>query len=130
MMWDSLKMVPGSANQDKKWLVTDISWGRGNGLSIGVVLADLETPEGFLSVTNAVLTPETECEVVKKGECWVPNVVFTCGAVPEQDKEVLDDDDKILVYYGAADTNICVATGSVGEIIPKEVRERLQVRIK
>ena len=36
--------------------------------------------------------------------CWVPNVVFTCGAVAGEDKEILEADDELLVYYGAADT--------------------------
>jgi hypothetical protein len=31
-------------------------------------------------------------------------------------------DDKILVYYGAADTYMCLATGLVGDLIPKEIR--------
>ncbi len=133
MMWDSLKIGAGAQPIKTKygWLLIYHGVDMEMVYRLGVVLADLEDPGRILYRSpNAVLTPETECEVGKKGECWVPNVVFTCGAVPEQDKEVLDDDDKILVYYGAADTNICVATGSVGEIIPKEVRERLQVRIK
>ena len=52
---------------------------------------------------------------------WVPNVVFTCGAVPAHDKEVLDAGDEILVYYGAADTHICLATSLVGEPVRREV---------
>lgn len=58
----------------------------------------------------------------------MPNVVFTCGAVPAEDKQILDVDDKILVYYGAADTYICLATGTVGDMIPAEVRGRIDNR--
>jgi predicted GH43/DUF377 family glycosyl hydrolase len=57
-----------------------------------------------------------------KSESWVDNVVFTCGAVPAEDKEVLDEDDEILVYYGAADTVLCVASAKVGDLIPEEIR--------
>ncbi|HBC93189.1 MAG TPA: hypothetical protein DCZ10_09915, partial [Pelotomaculum sp.] len=93
---------------------------------LGVVLADLENPERLLYRSpNPVLSPETEYEIGKKGESWVPNVVFTCGAVPAQDKEVLDATDEILVYYGAADTHICLATGRVGELLPESVRQEV-----
>jgi predicted GH43/DUF377 family glycosyl hydrolase len=37
-------------------------------------------------------------------------VVFACGAIVEEDGEV-------KVYYGGADTAICVATGGLEEII-------------
>jgi predicted GH43/DUF377 family glycosyl hydrolase len=40
----------------------------------------------------------------------VGNVVFACGAI-------LEDDDEVKLYYGAADTSICVATGHVEDII-------------
>ena len=38
------------------------------------------------------------------------NVVFACGAIVEPDGEV-------KVYYGAADTSICVATGTLNQLI-------------
>ena len=40
----------------------------------------------------------------------IGNVVFACGAIVEGDGEV-------KVYYGAADTAICVATAHIDEII-------------
>ena len=48
----------------------------------------------------------------------VPHVVFTCGAVPATDREVVGPDDEILVYYGAADTSICVARGTLRDLVP------------
>jgi predicted GH43/DUF377 family glycosyl hydrolase len=42
----------------------------------------------------------------------VPNVVFSCGNVLF--------DDKVLVYYGAADSVLCVATYELGELLPKK----------
>lgn len=68
-----------------------------------------------------MLEPEEDYEIGLSG-AWVPNVVFTCGAVGAEDKEVLDDDDEVLVYYGAADTSIGVATATVAELIPEEFR--------
>jgi len=39
----------------------------------------------------------------------VSNVVFPCGW--------LLDDDTLLVYYGAADTSVCVATASLSALL-------------
>jgi predicted GH43/DUF377 family glycosyl hydrolase len=131
MMWDSLKIGAGAQPIKTKfgWLLIYHGVDMEMVYRLGVVLADLKDPGRILYRSpNAILAPETECEIGEKGGCWVPNVVFTCGAVPEEDKEILDENDKILVYYGAADTNICLATGSVGELVPEEVRERLQIR--
>jgi predicted GH43/DUF377 family glycosyl hydrolase len=41
----------------------------------------------------------------------VPNVVFTCGVVPEADMG------EIKIYYGASDTCICVATAKIEDLI-------------
>ena len=50
-------------------------------------------------------------------------MVFTCGAVPSVDKEVLEDDDEVLVYYGAADTATCVVIAKVSDLIPQEIMQ-------
>jgi len=50
--------------------------------------------------------------------------------VPANDKEVLDAGDEILVYYGAADTHICLATGRVGDLIPESVRQEVEGNIE
>jgi predicted GH43/DUF377 family glycosyl hydrolase len=41
----------------------------------------------------------------------VPDVVFPCGWV------VGDDGDQIRLYYGAADSVVCVATASLRELL-------------
>jgi predicted GH43/DUF377 family glycosyl hydrolase len=41
----------------------------------------------------------------------VPNVVFSCGNVLV--------DDQVLVYYGGADSVLCVATYDLCELLPK-----------
>ena len=97
---------------------------------LGVILVDMKDPGRLLYRSpNPVLSPETEYEVGAKGRSWVPNVVFTCGAVPDTDKDVLDDDDQILCYYGASDTYLCLASATVGELIPEEVRQRVTRRL-
>lgn len=132
-MWDSLKVGAGSQPIKTKygWLMIYHGVDRNGVYRLGVILVDLANPEHLLYRSpNPVLSPETEYEIGKEGESWVPNVVFTCGAVPAQDKEVLDAGDEILVYYGAADTHICLATGLVGDLIPESVRQEAEGKNK
>ncbi|KJS16614.1 MAG: hypothetical protein VR69_08510 [Peptococcaceae bacterium BRH_c4b] len=127
-MWDSLKVGAGSQpiKTEYGWLLIYHGVDRNRVYRLGVVLTDIDNPERLLYRSpNPVLSPETEYEIGKEGESWVPNVVFTCGAVPATDKEVLDAGDEILVYYGAADTHICLATGLVGDLIPESVRQEV-----
>ncbi|MDD4333995.1 MAG: glycosidase, partial [Desulfotomaculaceae bacterium] len=128
-MWDSLKIGAGSQPIKTKygWLLIYHGVDRNRVYRLGVILADLANPERLLYRSpNPVLSPETEHEIGREGESWVPNVVFTCGAVPANDKEVLDAGDEILVYYGAADTSICLATGLVGDLIPEATRQEVE----
>ncbi len=70
---------------------------------------------------NAILEPKEKYEEGEPGRGWVPNVVFTCGVVPrENKKDMLSAEDELLVYYGAADSVIGVATARVGDLIPSE----------
>ena len=71
-------------------------------------MLDLNDPSKVIGYTkDFILWPEHEYEM--KGR--VTNVVFTCNAL-------LDDDGKtIRIYYGAADTNIGLATGDIDEIV-------------
>lgn len=74
---------------------------------IGVVLLDLENPSKVIKRgSNAILSPREEYERI--GD--VPNVCFACGAV-------LGDHDSINVYYGAADTYICIASCAYDELM-------------
>jgi predicted GH43/DUF377 family glycosyl hydrolase len=74
---------------------------------IGTVLTDLEQPHKVVARCNEpVLSPREDYERI--GD--VGNVAFACGAVVENSGE-------IRVYYGAADTCICVATTNFNELI-------------
>jgi predicted GH43/DUF377 family glycosyl hydrolase len=74
---------------------------------IGTVMLDRDDPAQVVGRCVApVLSPREEYERV--GD--VGNVVFACGAIVE-------DDGEVKVYYGAADTSICVATGTLDELI-------------
>jgi beta-1,4-mannooligosaccharide/beta-1,4-mannosyl-N-acetylglucosamine phosphorylase len=74
---------------------------------IGTVMLDLENPAKVVGrCLEPLLSPRTDYERI--GD--VGNVCFACGAIVEPDGEV-------KVYYGAADTAICVALTTLGELI-------------
>ncbi|RHX90764.1 glycosidase [Leptospira stimsonii] len=75
---------------------------------IGLALFDLNTPELCLKRGEEwIFGPEESYELI--GD--VDNVVFPCGTT------LLPDGDTIHLYYGAADTSIALATGSVSELL-------------
>lgn len=70
---------------------------------LGVCLLDSKDPSRVIGISEeAILEPEESYELVGQ----TPSVVFTSGAVAEEDGS-------IKVYYGGADTVQCVATGTV-----------------
>jgi len=74
---------------------------------IGTVLLDLEQPYKVAArCDKPILSPRKDYERI--GD--VGNVTFACGAVVEDTRE-------IKVYYGAADTCICVATAKLDDLI-------------
>ena len=74
---------------------------------VGAALLDLENPTKVLQRTDHwLLSPDALYERV--GD--VPNVVFPCGAIVMPSGE-------FRLYYGAADTSVCVATSSVDAIL-------------
>lgn len=126
MVWDGEKIGAGAQPIRTKygWLLICHGVSYATVYRLGVMLLDLEQPSELLYRSpNFILEPEKDCELGEKEQCWVSNVVFTCGAVSVIDKDVLDDEDEILVYYGAADTVICVATARISELIPEEIRQ-------
>lgn len=75
--------------------------------SLGVVLLDKNDPEHVIYRSEEpILTPTEDYERFGK----VPNVVFSCGQVLM--------DDRLLVYYGGADSVLCVATFEFGDLLP------------
>jgi predicted GH43/DUF377 family glycosyl hydrolase len=73
---------------------------------LGVALHRLEDPAEIIGVADQwILQPEDPWEV----SGYVPNVVFTCGAVPENDGTV-------KIYWGGADTVMCVGTATINDL--------------
>ena len=125
MAWDGLKIGGGSQPIKTKygWLLIYHGVDYSFMYRLGVLLVALDDPGHLLYRSpNPVLEPEESYELGEEGR-YVPNVVFSCGAVPQVDKEMLDDDDEVLVYYGAADTVVCVAIVNVSTLIPEEIRQ-------
>jgi predicted GH43/DUF377 family glycosyl hydrolase len=79
---------------------------------LGLALFDLERPDQCLKRNREwIFSPEESYERV--GD--VDNVVFPCGHT------IAEDGDTLRVYYGAADSSIAMATGSI-----RAMQERLQ----
>ena len=82
----------------------------------GAALLDLEDPRKVLARTrDNILEPRKLYELVGQ----VPNVVFPSGWVADEVDEdgYAVDDGRLLVYYGAADTSVCLAITTVGRLI-------------
>ena len=110
--WDQMKIGPGAPpiRTDKGWL--NIYHGvfptmDGHVYRLGVALHKLDNPAQVLGVGDRwILQPEDEWEIVG----YVHNVVFTCGAVPE-------DDGTLKLYWGGADKVMCAGKAVVDELV-------------
>lgn len=110
--WDESKVGPGSppVKAEQGWL--HIFHGvfmtmSGAVYRLGAALHDLHDPSHVIGVTdNWILQPEAPWEV----SGYVHNVVFTCGTIPEEDGT-------LKIYWGGADTVMCVGTANIKELI-------------
>lgn len=110
--WDEAKIGPGAPpiRTDKGWL--SIYHGvfptmDGHVYRLGVALHKLDDPSVILGVGDRwILQPEDQWELVG----YVHNVVFTCGAVPE-------DDGTLKLYWGGADKVMCAGTAAIDELV-------------
>ena len=74
---------------------------------IGIAILDLDDPSKVIRRSDQpILSPREEYERI--GD--VGNVCFACGAVVSANGEV-------RIYYGAADTSICIATCTLSRIL-------------
>lgn len=110
--WDEMKIGPGATpiKTDRGWL--SIYHGvfptmDGAIYGLGVALHKLDNPAIVLGVSDSwILQPEDPWEVTG----YVHNVVFTCGAVPEEDGSV-------KIYWGGADSVMCVGTAKIEDLV-------------
>jgi len=110
--WDEMKIGPGAPpfKTSKGWL--HIYHGVFNTMAgavyrLGVALHDLHEPAKIIGVSDQwIVQPEDPWEVTG----YVSNVVFTCGAVPE-------DNGLVKIYWGGADSVMCVGTAVIDELV-------------
>ena len=110
--WDEMKIGPGAPplKTKKGWL--NIYHGvfrtmDGSVYRLGAALHDLKDPSKIIGVADDwILQPEESYEVTG----YVHNVVFSCAAVKENDGSV-------KIYWGGADTVMCVGTARVDELV-------------
>jgi len=110
--WDEMKIGPGAPpiRTDKGWL--NIYHGvfptmDGSIYRLGVALHKLDDPAVVLGVGDRwILQPQDPWEVTG----YVHNVVFTCGAVAE-------DDGTVKIYWGGADSVMCAGTAIIDELV-------------
>ena len=116
--WNATKIGPTPPIKTSKgWL--DIIHGvftpaGGRTYYLGAILLDLEEPWKIIGKTNSyILAPEMDYEL--HGNC--DNTVFACGAIADEAT------DELTLYYGACDQRICMAKGSLSELVDACIRE-------
>lgn len=110
--WDEMKIGPGAPpiKTSRGWL--NIYHGvfptmDGSVYRLGVALHDLQDPAKIIAVGDDwILQPDEPYEITG----YVHNVVFTCGAVPE-------NDGKLKLYWGGADKVMCVGEANIEELV-------------
>ncbi len=109
--WDEMKVGPGAPPVE-----TPVGWLNifhgvfktmdGAVYRLGVALHDLDDPARVTVADDWILQPEDPWE--RTG--YVHNVVFTCGAVAE-------DDGTLKLYWGGADTVMCAGVARIEQLV-------------
>lgn len=105
--WEYFKLGIGAPpiKTDKGWLFIYHAVDSKLHYRLGLALIDIKNPEKVIWRSKKPLfEPEEEYEL--KGV--IPNVVYSCGAV------IIGD--TLFLYYGGADTVICVATATLNQV--------------
>jgi predicted GH43/DUF377 family glycosyl hydrolase len=111
--WDSHKVALGPPP-----LLTEQGWlllyhgvrvtPAGSIYRLGLALLDAEQPSKVLARSSEwIFGPHASYERVGN----VGDVIFPCGWLLE------DDEDTVSLYYGAADTSVCIATASISALL-------------
>jgi len=109
--WDGLRIGMGAVpiRTDRGWLliyhgVKEVL--RREIYRLGLALLDLNNPRKLLArTTEWVFGPREDYE--RYGQA--PNVVYTCGALVKGDE--------VWMYYGAADTSVCLAKARLSDLV-------------
>jgi beta-1,4-mannooligosaccharide/beta-1,4-mannosyl-N-acetylglucosamine phosphorylase len=110
-MWDGAKVGASTIpiETPEGWLIIYHGvkqFAAGPTYRVGAALLDLEDPRRCIArLPYWILGPHAHYEVTGA----VPNVVFPCGHTMV--------DDEIRLYYGAADSSVCLATGRISQLL-------------
>lgn len=108
--WSSGRVGGGapSIKTPNGWLHIYHAASKNSVYSLGAFLTSPVDPSTITHMTKEpILSPELSYE--KTG--FFPNVVFTCGVILKNDT--------LMIYYGAADDKICLATIKLNDILKK-----------
>jgi beta-1,4-mannooligosaccharide/beta-1,4-mannosyl-N-acetylglucosamine phosphorylase len=111
--WQSTKVGAGPTpiETDEGWLLLYhgvLTSCNGFVYSMGAALLDIDEPWKVVARgRDYLLSPQVGYEQV--GD--VPNVVFPCAALVDRTA------DRLTIYYGAADTVVCMAHGRLSEVV-------------
>ncbi|MFH1310358.1 MAG: glycosidase [Candidatus Omnitrophota bacterium] len=106
--WEYFKIGGGAPPIKTKdgWILIYHGVDRTMQYRLGIALLDLKDPGKVIGRSEKpFLEPETDYEI----HGVVPNVTFTCGAVTINDT--------LFLYYGGADTVVCVATAEIKDVL-------------
>lgn len=105
--WENGRIGGGAppVRTEKGWLEIYHAADRNNRYCLGAMLLDLEQPEKILAKSEKPLM-EPEMDYERNG--FFGGVVFTCGCILE--------DEKLVIYYGAADERVCMAEISLWDV--------------
>ena len=110
--WDQMKIGPGPPpiKTSQGWLIVYhgvFPTMDGSVYRLGVALLDVKDPSRVIGISDRwILQPEEVYEVTG----YVHNVVFSCGAIDEPDGT-------IKIYWGGADSVMCVGTAKTEELV-------------
>ncbi|MDQ5955629.1 MAG: beta,2-mannobiose phosphorylase / 1,2-beta-oligomannan phosphorylase [Patescibacteria group bacterium] len=116
-LWDSVKIgIAGPPHKTPEgWLLIYHGVSKTGTYRLGAVLLDLKNPTIILSRTvDTILEPLEKYEV----EGVIPRAVFSCGSVLRGDN--------LFIYYGGADTVLCVAKVSLKKLLKVLIPDSLK----
>ncbi len=106
--WDEAKIGAGAVpfETEQGWLEVYHGVDRNNRYCLGAALLDSQEPWKVIARSqDPIFEPQADYEC----EGFFGNVVFSCG--------LLQEEDRVKIYYGAADTTICYAELPLQEIL-------------
>ncbi|MGI8420459.1 MAG: hypothetical protein ACR2LN_07525 [Candidatus Levyibacteriota bacterium] len=120
--WDSKKVGAGAPPMKTKdgWLLIyqSVGYQDSSRYKIGAMLLDKDDPTKVLYRTNnPIISPDQSYE----NDGFKAGVVYPCGAVIKEDK--------LLVYYGGADTVVCAAEANLDTFL-KQMKYNQEPKLK